>query len=247
MEKKFIDAKEANKALYDHIGDRYEEVDGRRSSDLYQWLRQRLTYLKEQGGDDVLLDLAAGSGFVTKCAEGIFKHRYALDISLNVLNKREFIAESNIVADVDYLPFADSSVNVITCFAAVHHFPTFHNFIKESYRVLKPGGVLYTDHDMSLAFANRYAILLKPYRYLKNSGGHYHETCPDISMELYHCAEVHEDGVDDDLLSDLLIKTGFNVDIQYHWYGLTSLTNKLFSYKKMSKGHAPLIQVFAKK
>lgn len=46
------------------------------------------------------------------------------------------------VGDVDDLPFADETFDVVTCRIAPHHFPAIDRFITEAARVLRPGGLL---------------------------------------------------------------------------------------------------------
>ncbi len=46
------------------------------------------------------------------------------------------------VGDVDDLPFADETFDVVTCRIAPHHFSAIDRFITEAARVLRPGGLL---------------------------------------------------------------------------------------------------------
>jgi len=62
---------EANRRLYDAVAHTYEEVDGRRSVQLEQWLRERLRGIRNRCPGDMLLDIGAGSGLVSRCAEGV--------------------------------------------------------------------------------------------------------------------------------------------------------------------------------
>jgi ubiquinone/menaquinone biosynthesis C-methylase UbiE len=56
-----------------------------------------------------------------------------------------------VVADVDhsnYLPFSDNCFDLVTSLAVIEHLQDYQSFVKEVYRVLKPGGyfILTTPH-----------------------------------------------------------------------------------------------------
>ncbi len=64
-------------------------------------------------------------------------------ISENVLNIDIFsYAEVDMVADCTKLPFADGSIDCVVSNAVLEHVTNPEAFIKEAYRVLKPGGTI---------------------------------------------------------------------------------------------------------
>ena len=65
--------KTANREFYNAVADNYEAVDGRRSPALETWLRRNLTDFRARVPDSSLLDIGAGSGLVTRCAEGLYR------------------------------------------------------------------------------------------------------------------------------------------------------------------------------
>ncbi len=95
-----------------------------------------------------VLDIAAGGGHVTKLLAPQVKEVYATDLTVEMLKEaKQFldVYASNIhfiVADAENLPFLDESFDLVTCRIAAHHFPDAKEFLKESHRVLKPGGKL---------------------------------------------------------------------------------------------------------
>ncbi|MBU1995795.1 MAG: class I SAM-dependent methyltransferase [Candidatus Omnitrophica bacterium] len=158
-------------------------------------------------------------------------------------NKENFT--SSIVSDVDQLPFKINSFDAITCFAVLHHLYNFEDLIKEISRVLKPGGIFYSDHDMELLFYKRFYPLLKLYRMFHNASNKYQEASNVISKEVYDLTEVHENGIDAITIASFFEKHGFNVTIKYHWFGLNLLTNKIMGKKTYRRGLAPLFSIIA--
>lgn len=49
--------------------------------------------------------------------------------------------------DVSKLPFEDRSFDIVTAYSVLHHLYDYIKFLKEVYRVLDCGGILYTDYD----------------------------------------------------------------------------------------------------
>ena len=166
--------KAANKELYDAVGSDYEKIDGRRSDDLLLWLRGVLkSVLGMSCGNQRILDIGCGSGFVLRAAEGLFETAYGMDISRNILKSAEQYADGVICADAEFIPFKNDSMDVVTLFAAMHHFYEHKGIIEEIYRILKKNGVLYIDHDINREFVKKYGIFLRAYRNMFKGGGKY--------------------------------------------------------------------------
>lgn len=101
-----------------------------------------------------VLDVATGGGHTALAFAPHVKHIVASDLTAKMLQvAAEFIATqpvSNISfrqAMADDLPFNDSTFHAVTCRIAAHHFPDVAGFLRETARVLKPGGLaLVQDH-----------------------------------------------------------------------------------------------------
>lgn len=237
--------KSANRQLYDAVAGCYEEIDGRRSPALESWLRQNLISLRQRSPGNSLLDIGTGSGLVTRCAEGVFALRVGLDLSPKILaaNRRAF--DFGVTADVDALPFPDHSFDVVVCFAVLHHLYGFESLVAEVVRVLKPGGVFYSDHDLDAAFAWRFAWPLNLYRRLHSSISRYLLASDAITPELYHLAEWQEGGVDSSGLVQLFATARFAVEVKFHWFGLAPVFDRLFGTRRHDQGWAPLVSLIA--
>ncbi len=239
------DVKRANRRLYDAVADGYEVVDGRRNEALAQWIRGRLSRLADAHGCGRLLDLGSGSGVVTREGRGLFDQTIALDLSPAILAEAGDIADARVAADTDALPIADASVDVVTCFAVLHHLFDAAGLVREVARVLKPGGVFWSDHDMDLTFYNRFRWPLRVYRRLRAADVKYVRASTDIDAETYALAEFREDGVDGSRVMGQLRDARLRPEAKFHWFGLTGLTNSLFGERSSARGWAPLLSITA--
>jgi SAM-dependent methyltransferase len=239
--------KDANRRLYDAVAARYEELDGRRSPRLREWLTRRLRALRRQCPGGRLLDVGSGGGFLCRCAAGVFERRVGCDLSAAILDANRDAFDQTAVGDADALPFADGSFDAVTCFAVLHHLPSFEGLVSEARRVLAGGGILYTDHDMDAAFHARFRFPLAAYRGLRGAAGRYRRASPQVTAEMYRLAECHETGIRTDRLASLLRAGGFDVDVEYHWFGLSAVTDRVFGERPGPRGWAPLARIVARK
>lgn len=239
--------KEANRRLYDAVADRYEEVDGRRSPEMEAWVRATLLKLCQRAPIRRLLDLGTGSGLLPRCAEGVYTRRVGIDISPRILALNRDVFDLAAAADVDHLPFPDNSFGVISCFAALHHLPAFEGLVREVARVLTPGGLFYSDHDMDEAFYRRFRWPLGIYRRLHDARAAYEKASSEITGELYDDAEWHQKGIPSRQILDLFESAGLELETRYHWYGLNPTTDLLFGEVPRGRGWAPLISIVAVK
>ena len=97
-----------------------------------------------------ILDLASGTGepaLTLAQVVGPAGHVTATDLSPDMLEIAEEIARQQRItnltcqlADAEDLPFADARFDAVTCRLGVMFFPDCARALRESYRVLKPGG-----------------------------------------------------------------------------------------------------------
>jgi len=235
--------RDANRRFYDAVAERYEELDGRRSAKLAAWLRDRLAELRRRAPGGRLLDLGAGRGLVARCAEGLFDVRVGLDVSARVLAAGRAAYDLAVVGDAGRLPFADASFDAVVCFAVLHHLYAFDGLAAEMARVLAPGGVFYSDHDLDAAFYRRFRPLLAVHRWLHNARAKYRRASREVTGEMYDLAEWHGRGVDSAEVVRLFRQAGFSVETRFHWFGLGRTTDRLFGDKGRRRGWAPLVAI----
>jgi len=97
-------------------------------------------------GDELTLDLAAGTGMVSFIFAPHVRRVVAVDLTAAMLAQaaerraREGATNVHLVlADVGALPFPDATFDLATCRIAIHHFPDPAPILAELRRVLRPG------------------------------------------------------------------------------------------------------------
>ncbi len=101
-----------------------------------------------------VLDIATGGGHTALAFAQHAGSVVATDLTQKMLDAaRAFITPQadNVtfkLADAEDLPFEDATFDIVTCRVAPHHFADLYQFVLESVRVLKPGGLLIVqDHN----------------------------------------------------------------------------------------------------
>ena len=95
-----------------------------------------------------LLDVATGTGHTAFFFGRKQANVFAVDINDEMLEVAQEEADRRSLAcrflkgAADDLPFDDATFDLVTCRLATHHFPNVELFLKEAFRVLRPGGQL---------------------------------------------------------------------------------------------------------
>ncbi len=97
--------------------------------------------------DDVVLDVAAGTGHIGRALATRARYVVAIDLTPEMLRHGRAEADAagihNIlfeVGDAAHLPYLDASFDLVTCRFAVHHFQDPQIQLAEMVRVCRPGG-----------------------------------------------------------------------------------------------------------
>jgi len=103
-----------------------------------------LSFIPDKRGS--VLDVACGKGETSRYLAGYYREAdiTGINISERQLERaRELVPGGRFLEmDAASLDFADASFDAVTCVEAAFHFNTRQSFLREAYRVLKPGGYL---------------------------------------------------------------------------------------------------------
>ena len=107
-------------------------------------------------GTEQTLDIATGTGFTAIALAPKVAHVVATDLTPEMVEKAVQLAEAqalkNIafsVAAAEALPFADASLDLVTCRLAPHHFQDVPAFLSEVHRVLRTDGLFCMSDSVS--------------------------------------------------------------------------------------------------
>jgi len=108
------------------------------------------TYYKYFSEADSILEIGGGQGWASCIVKNIFTESkvYSSDLSADAIcsvSKWEKLfsvkIDNSFSCRSNEIPIEDSTVGLVFCFQAAHHFTEHEKTLKEIYRILKPGGV----------------------------------------------------------------------------------------------------------
>ena len=132
--------------MFDAIAPTYERINTLASAGRDRYWRREMVRLADVRPDDVLLDLACGTGDVARAfASGNPRPAriIAADFSLPMLRLASARPVSRLAltqADALHLPLADGSVTIVSCAFGIRNLQDLDVGLREMQRVLRPGG-----------------------------------------------------------------------------------------------------------
>jgi SAM-dependent methyltransferase len=149
--------KHANLTVYDDVSEDHSE----HTNNMHSYF-QTLLFLKALGTDfqdkaeggrrRVLVDVGCGGGPGLDVGSKGYDDLVGVDISLGNLRIVARKGYHAVLGDSDKLPLAENTCDLVTCFAALHHFPNPDLYIAGAHRAVRPGGVVLTGCDPSSQF-----------------------------------------------------------------------------------------------
>lgn len=124
-----------------------------------QRIRKEFETIKNELGSGVeALDFGCGTGNLTQHLISLGFNVTAADVSeLSVrLVGQKYNVKTQILDGGDVLGFEDNSFDLIAVYSVLHHLPDYLAIVKEFTRILKPGGILYIDHEYSPEYWENY-------------------------------------------------------------------------------------------
>jgi ubiquinone/menaquinone biosynthesis C-methylase UbiE len=183
--------------------------------------------------DKVVVDIGCGPGNIFATLKGKPKVLIGIDVAPKSLEIAADLGYTPLLADATNLPLISGFADIVTLNAALHHCEDMEAVLKEAARLVKPGGMLVTDHDPQKSAWNYKGLakLLWNGRlyYYKLIGHGFHKT--DNQQYWALATEIHHKpghGVTQDMFKNLLGPLGFSVNVYPHNHevGAEALTGK---------------------
>jgi ubiquinone/menaquinone biosynthesis C-methylase UbiE len=199
-----------------------------------EWAEEYLTYCHRSDafksrwesamGDlkgKVVVDIGCGPGNIFATVTARPEILIGVDVAPGSLEFAKQAGYIPVLADATNLPFVSGFADIVAMNAALHHTDDMEAVLKEAARIVKPGGLLITDHDpqksawdykglAKLAWNARLWI----YKVLKKG---FHKT--DDQQQWGLACEIHHrpgDGVSGEFFRSILQPAGFNVAVYPH-------------------------------
>lgn len=169
----------------------------------------------------VVVDIGCGPGNIFATLQGKPELLIGIDVAPGSLKLASKLGYTTVLADANDLPFTSEFADIVTLNATLHHCVDMDSVLKEAARLVKPGGILITDHDPQQSAWNYKGVAkllwnarLLYYRYI---GHGFHKTTEQQKWGL--ACEIHHKpghGVTEELFRKTLEPIGFNVNIFPH-------------------------------
>jgi ubiquinone/menaquinone biosynthesis C-methylase UbiE len=256
--------RDANISYHDAIAEEYEShpstalVFGKRAQTRINGVIQ---FLSQNTKGGLFIDIGCGTGNVLKFAQKAFHQAMGVDISVGMLSVAKNRGLNVCLADAITLPIESSAVDAISCFSVLHHLYQQKPFFLEFFRVLKPGGYLYTDFDPNGISLLRRPFVLSLVRYLYNGFlfvrfgrliGKGLESENSKMLALQKLAEYHQNyssGLKPEAIRQELKSIGFReINIYFHFSTLSLNRYKCIPIPVAARAFvSPFLAIIAKK
>lgn len=141
------DAVTANIAVHSAMAATYNEREPHFRPENQERVRRVLEDVANRAGRGRLLDLGCGTGFIINLARDLFESIDGVDITQAMLDRVD-LSSGNIKLhnqQCENLPFEDAAFDAATAYSFLDHLADYSLVLKEAFRVLRPGGLMYVD------------------------------------------------------------------------------------------------------
>lgn len=149
----------ADAAGYERVhGDIFNDIEQQR---LHGMLREAMKSARTGTRSLRALDFGCGSGNLTRHLIELGAHTTSADLSEDFLKdiQRKFsasgLSETLQLNGRDLSNVPDAQFDLVATYSVLHHVPDYLAIVRELCRVVKPGGVLYIDHEVTDAYYER--------------------------------------------------------------------------------------------
>jgi ubiquinone/menaquinone biosynthesis C-methylase UbiE len=171
--------------------------------------------------DKVVVDIGCGPGNIFATLKGKPRILIGIDVASTSLEIASELGYTPVLADATNLPFISGFADIVTLNAALHHCEDMEAVLKEAARLVKPGGLIVTDHDPQRSAWDYKGVakLLWGFRlaYYNAMGHGFHKSSNQQYWAL--ATEIHHKpghGVTKEMFKKLLSPLGFKVNVFPH-------------------------------
>ena len=171
--------------------------------------------------DKVVVDLGCGPGNVFATLGGQPRHLLGVDVANGSLEMAARLGYTTVLADAAQTPFRGAIADIVAINASLHHCDDMGAVLREGARLVKPGGLLITDHDPQLTawdYKGLAKLLWNARLWIYRLIGHsFHKSGNQQTCGLR--TEVHHrpgDGVTRKFFEETLAPLGFDVAVYAH-------------------------------
>lgn len=184
-----------------------------------------------------VIDFGCGTGFMIHLMHDLFKEVHGVDVTQDMM-KQVDLSSGNVTLHesmAECTPFAAETFDFATAYSFMDHLVDYHAFLQEAYRVLKKGGVFYSDLNpnrdfiMAIAGAEKLAggvlpitpIVHREIQGALHNGEHYQEQF-GMNAELLEKAEpikTHDRGFSAVEVLEAARNIGFSdCRVEFEWF-----------------------------
>jgi ubiquinone/menaquinone biosynthesis C-methylase UbiE len=221
-----------------------------------------LDRLARAAGNQILVDFGCGTGFIISLAESYFQSIYGVDVTPAMMSMVDLTSGKVklLQANTESVPLEAGAANVVTANSFLHHLYDIQPTIREAYRLLKPGGVFYSEEDPNLFFweslkqlaasretnAGRYSYVVERELAAVTETQTVIEAAKGVDANVVQLAEYQKmvrGGMQAEALKNTFRDTGFSeVKIEYYWFlGQASLMQRSPSAAREADAYLKLV------
>lgn len=174
----------------------------------------------------IVVDIGCGPGNVYATVGGLPKLLIGVDVSHGALKMAQEVGYVPILADAHNLPFINGFADVVVANATIHHCNDMSKVLAEAARIVRPGGILFTDQDPQVTAWNfkGLGLFLRDIRFPLYRLMRYKHYIAFDERTARQKTEIHNqrpgDGITPELYYQILKPLGFDVKLYPHNHNL---------------------------
>jgi ubiquinone/menaquinone biosynthesis C-methylase UbiE len=153
---------EWNVKTHNRLAKKYERMHGeiyndREQARLKSELKVAISNIRTLNPTKLALDFGCGAGNLSRHLSSLGCEVLASDVSqgfLDLVASRTYRTKVETIKlnGLDLSNIPNASVDMVAAYSVLHHIPDYLSILREFMRVLKPGGVIFLDHELSEEF-----------------------------------------------------------------------------------------------